>query len=848
MFVEHEGEGGITRALVDAAMEEEQRSVGLHFAQGHEVWQLCREIAAERLDEDDALDDASRALAKEQALRTLFCAQMQLPLAENDLAMSEFRAWNTYNALEPDAEKREAVFVEAETTQTKMFAPIVKKLKSFEQTIAAGFQDPVEAERAWLQYVNYATHRVAPLLPSSRAKAASITGVELVVCVFERAVAALCLYPSVWAKYVEYVAAATGESDDNQRLLELCRRAVRNVSFDSTAWVELLLAMEQSASCSHESIVALVEDDLLSRTDPLVMDQYHFLNVLLAFCDLVRRHAATSSPGEQYTIKAMETVVEPVFTTSEAFLTRVFPDFVHGVSKLYEYHAKLWLFVDCDDTVKKHKWQSLWQHIIALRGSEAEAWVTFYQESARASGLGLLTRAEIRSTVFEEGLKQVKDYLLSLVELWVVFEREHGDLESFLRAKRRRSALMLAATSTQLAEPSSAASTTSKRKLNGTNDGNSDNAKRAKYASKEQQQRQEHKQSSKSHAEQMQKPKPKPKPKPATDEKDHGHERFTNDNTVFVCNLSKQATEEDIKALFADIPSLKDVRLVVKLRGDRAKSRGMAYVQFTDAAGVDQGLTRDGQVVQGQPISVKRSEPPSASSSAAKLLPTAAKANASGAKAKSKAERDGTWKTDPCTVYVGGLNGDKSEDGASVDVADDDALVAAIKRAMDEAGEASVVVTRACILKDKRGRPKNYGLVEVGSSDQVSVCLSLAAEVQSVLGPKVTMKPSRFSITEILEQQQQQQKATKGPPANATARKPKDKKARLPDGVAHDRPSQRLALPSKAVTTSATSMSLMPRALRRKKEAAAATPASSEAGEAKKPMTNDDFRQLMMNK
>lgn len=846
MSAEHKGEGGITRAAVDAAMEEAQRSVGLHFAQGHEVWQLCREITAERLDEDDATDEAARALTKEQALRTLFCAQMQLPLAENDLAMSEFRAWNTYNALEPDAEKREAAFAEAERTQTKTFALVVKKLKSFEQTIAAGFQDPAEAERAWLQYINYVTHRVAPLLPSSRAGATVITGDELVVCLFERAVAALCLYPSVWAKYTEYVAAATGGSDDSQPLLELCRRAVRNVSFDSTAWVELLLAMEQSPSCSHESIVAFVETDLLTRTDPLVMDQYHFLNLLLAFCDLVRRHAASSSPGERYTITAMETVIEPALATSEAFLTRVFPEFAHGVSKLYEYHVKLWLFVDCGDAVKKHKWQSLWQEIIAIRGAEAEAWVTFYQESARASALGLLTSAEVRSTVFEEGLKQVKDYQLSLMELWVVFEREHGDLASFLRARRRRSALVLAATSTQLAEPSSATSTTSKRKLSGADDASSGNAKRAKHAPKEQQQqRQENKQSSKPHAEQ--KLKPKPKPKSATDEKDHGHERFTNDNTVFVCNLSKQATEEDVKALFADIPSLKDVRLVVKQRGDRAKSRGMAYVQFTDAAGVNQGLTRDGQVVQGQPISVKRSEPPSASSSATKPLPAAAKASTSGAKAKAKAERDGTWKTDPCTVYVGGLNGDKSEDGASVDVADDDALAAAIKRAMDEAGETSVVVTRACVLKDKRGRPKNYGLVEVGSSDQVSVCLSLAAKVQGVLGPKVTMKPSRFSIAEILEQQQQQ-KAAKGPPANAAARTPKDKKARLPDAAAHNRPSQRLALPSKAVTTSATSMSLMPRALRRKKEAAASTPASSEAGEPKKPMTNDDFRQLMMNK
>lgn len=833
-------------------MGEAQRTVGLHFAQGHEVWQLCREIATGQLDEDDNLDADARALSKERALRELFCAQMQLPLAENDLVMSEFRAWNTYNTLEPDEEQRRAVFDEAETAQTKTFAQFMKKLKSFEQAIAAGSQDPAEAERAWVQYINYVVHRIAPLLPASTAGTPGVTGVALVVCLFERAVAALCLYPTIWTKYMEYVAVAP-DSDDIERRLELCRRAVRNVSFDSTAWVELLLTMEQSPACSHESIVAFVENDLLTRTNPLVMDQYHFLNMLLTFCDISRRHAAFSSPSGQYSIKAMETTVDAAFATSGAFLTRVFPDFAQGASRLYEYHAKLWLLVDCNAAVKKQKWQSRWQQIMAIRGPEAEAWATFYQESTRASALGLLTTTEIRATVFEEGLKQVKDYPLSVAELWVAFERERGDLESFLRARRRRSALAVTATAltVESASATSSGSTSSKRKLSGADDANHGNAKRSKHTHKEQQQqqRQSHKQDNKGHMEQQ-----KSKPKPAAEDRRLVLGPFTNDNTLFVCNLSKEATEEDLKALFADIPSLKDVRLVVKMRGDRAKSRGMAYVQFTDASGVDQGLSRDGQVVHGQPISVKRSEPPSTSSSSGDQQSVAAKSKTSHA-AKAD-QRDGTWKTDPRTIYVGGLNGDKSEGGRSVDVTDDEALAAAMTRAMEEAGESSsAVISRVCILKDKHGRPKNYGLVELGDADQVAKCLALIAHVQAVLGSNVTMKPSRFSIGEILEQQQQQ-KASKGPPKSADTRmaKPKGKKTRLPDAVAHERPSQRLALPAKAVTTSATSMSLMPRALRRKKEpaasstAAATTPASGVTGEAKKPMTNDDFRQLLMKK
>lgn len=836
VFTDHEGEAGITRETVQNAMFDAQATVGLHLSQGHEVWQLCREITSEQIDESDDHDGKDRDLLKEQALRELFSRQMQLPLLENDLVMSEFRAWNAYNTLEPDASLREQVFEKAESIQTKSFGPFVKKLKGFEEQVPAEVDDNtklVEGEQAWVKYINFVKHRIAPLLPSDDggSNVGALSGRRLVICLFERAIAALCLHTPIWFKYLDYLGSSTKNSSLSDRL-ELCRRAVRNVSFDSEAWIELLLTMESQGGNAVIDITEYVQTRLLTPTDQLTMDQFHYLHVLLTFCDIHRRSAASTNG---YSQQSMETL-DAVFTACETFMESAFPEFPLGWTRLLEYHSKAWLLVKCPDHVKKAKWQTLWQQILEVRGQNAEVWATYYQESLRSR---LMSTAEIRSTCFRKAIKSVQDYLSSVTELWVTFEREHGDLEGLLEARRLHTKLLTSA-STAVSEhqpeiQTEDNSSTTKRKRGDSTHENRSKSKRTKH--------QTHDVSVETSAPESQAPTTVSKPDRV--EKKRVHETFTNEFTLFVSNLSKQTTREDIEVLFADISGLKDVRLVGKNRGDRVKSRGMAYVQFSGEDGVAAGLSRDGQIVHGQTISVKLSEPPVSVPAAVPKQPSA---KASKAQEPASTESgNGLWKMDPRTIYVGGLNSGNPDNGDQVaEVADDDELLRAIQRALSSAGE-SIVITRTSILKDKRGRPKNYGLVELADAEQATACLSRLADVQGVLGSQVSMKPSRFSIAQILEQQhqqQQQQQQVKRERGKQSGNKPKPKpKPRVPDAAPHERPSRRLALGT--TTTSTTSASLLPRALRSKKKADDAATTSAEPG---KPMTNDDFRQLLLKK
>ncbi|KUF93999.1 Dicer protein 4 [Phytophthora nicotianae] len=236
--------------------------------------------------------------------------------------------------------------------------------------------------------------------------------------------------------------------------------------------------------------------------------------------------------------------------------------------------------------------------------------------------------------------------------------------------------------------------------------------------------------------------------------------------------------------------------------GDDSSSSGFS----SDEDMADVGLKRDGFLLHGHPLRVERSKPPPTSAS------TPSKPSGG----------EGFWKPDPLTLYIGDLNREGSKDQVT-----EEQLQVALQQSMQAAGEL-VVVTRVSILKDRHGKRKNYGLVEVAESSQATFCLANVAALQSKLGDQVTMKPSRFSISHILEQQEKQKQKQ---------RQSSSKVGSQP----HAKPSTRLALPSTGSTTS-----LMPRALRRK--LAAQDNTAKNVSAAVTPKSNEDFRKMLFNK
>lgn len=828
-------------------MERMLRTVGTHYTLGHEVWQFYREL----VQQDD--DTETSALQKEQRARALYGRQMALPLQQNDLVMSEFRAWNSYNTLEPDTKLCEQLFANAVKRQTKGFGPLMKKMNQFEERLQAAAsgqsepEDEVPLDQIWLQYINFVTYRIVPLMQADEDEGgdgdgASIGGDDLLKCMFERAVAMVCLSSTLWAKYTAFLSDTATRSSDAEKLA-LYQRAVRNVSFDSSMWNDLLLEMERQ-NASIAQIIAFFSRKILSRTNPLMMDAYHFLSVLITYCDIHRREAARNNFNRQ----AMQQL-EQTFQVCEKFCVENFPDFPLGRTRIMEYHGKCSLLGSTtgsrQPTTKFATWNTLWDEILLLRGHEAEVWVGYYQESLRTGAKS--TVQNIRTSVFQRAMQQVTDYPSSILELWLVFERENGTLADFLHVRQLHADFMTKAAAAVAAQSAEAAAVSAdavapvqleSRKRKVVDAKSKPEQKRAKVTPTPRQREDEPKPKS-----QQQAVKKVVAPEKVIEKKTH--EALTNAHTLFTSNISKEVTKEELDALFQGIPGFKEVRLVVKTRANHIKSRGMAYIQFSDEQGVDAGLLMNGLELKGQAMSIVKSRPPQATTTG----------DAKGKNAD--LGRDGTWKTDPVTIYVGGLV-QKGEGSEHIGEAK---LQEGIQQALQSVGEL-VVVKRVSILKDKRGKLKDYGLVEVAAPEQTAKCVEHFEEIQKILGDQITLKPSRFSIDQILLQQQNQmkKKETTDPSKSGGGEKQKPK--------GNGAGSSQAAASKLRLNT----MSLMPRALRRKQLAVSAdassvtalkpksnmvpsspaTPASSSTQQTissesdNKPKTNDDFRKLMM--
>jgi RNA recognition motif-containing protein len=78
--------------------------------------------------------------------------------------------------------------------------------------------------------------------------------------------------------------------------------------------------------------------------------------------------------------------------------------------------------------------------------------------------------------------------------------------------------------------------------------------------------------------------------------------------TIYIGNLSYQATEEDLKTVFADYGAVK--RVVLPIDRETGRMRGFAFVEMSDDASEDNAITNlDGAEWMGRSLKVNKARP-----------------------------------------------------------------------------------------------------------------------------------------------------------------------------------------------------------------------------------------------
>jgi RNA recognition motif-containing protein len=78
--------------------------------------------------------------------------------------------------------------------------------------------------------------------------------------------------------------------------------------------------------------------------------------------------------------------------------------------------------------------------------------------------------------------------------------------------------------------------------------------------------------------------------------------------TIYVGNLSYQATEDDLKAVFAEYGSVK--RVVLPIDRETGRMRGFAFVEMTQESEEDKAIAElDGSEWMGRQLRVNKAKP-----------------------------------------------------------------------------------------------------------------------------------------------------------------------------------------------------------------------------------------------
>ncbi|ETV99945.1 hypothetical protein H310_07964 [Aphanomyces invadans] len=674
------------------------RALGSHWSECENVYQLYRDFLKNSISDPTTLN---------ARLRASYQGQLASPYFEgSDRVLSEYRAWSQYQ------EKPTDFTNEQDSIQRRLHAAssLLAKMQRFERDLdRVNTADTSALQALWFEYVGFVISRVTTL------------GCGIVISVLERSVAAVCMSADLWSRYLAFL------RDKRMSTLAVAKRAVRNVPFAPAPWVALFVAMECEGASGDD--ISIVGNDLCQR-QPCPLQQDALLDVLLAYCDAVRRRTAS---------KALRQVA---FTSCKAAVG----NWTMGRCCLLMYESKCTF--DVLKTGLHPKWIEIWDEILTHRGHEWTCWQTCIAECVRMGG----SVAEVRS-YYSRGVTEVKDYPVALAEAWVLFEREMSEHVRFwVEAKGIYDKLVQqyhASVYVPAHAPEEATKPSKKRLADGPAVGDFPKG-RQDAATK------------------------------AARQVEYKKQRLLDDSnhmTVFLCELNKAVTKEDLLELFAPCGNVVDVRMLLRNRESQA-SRGMAYVEFDTETAVEKALKLDKSPFHGHPLNVKLSKPTAPAP-------------------KQPVVKDGVWKTTSSTIYVTGFGDNSTEDS--------------LKTAFSKFG-----LVHAVMILGRKQKKNVYALVEFAPTENVDNILTAVEGNGPVDGASVQVKRARFSVEEM-QAQQARTKATQKPHVAQPQREPsthlkaeKDKKPveKIKDVEAHEHGQKpRIAL------------SLVPRSLKSSKDA-----------------------------
>ncbi|CAL8109130.1 unnamed protein product [Prunus armeniaca] len=562
-------------------------AAGLHVSEGSKLWEAYRKFEQAIFDATDETDNQARD-KQIQRIRTIFHRQLSVPHVNMRSTLLDYKAWevdqgNILNAGSSDLDGISSHVASAYKKALEMYNARVH----LEEQICR--QDMSDSEKLQ-NFMNYLKFEQSSGDPAR------------VQMLYERAITEFPISSYLWLDYTCYLDKTLKVGSI---ITNVYSRAVKNCPCVGELWVRYLLSLERGHA-SEKEIAAVFEKSLQCI---LTLDE--FLDLYLTRIDGLRRRISCPVEGESVLDYSL---IRETFQNASEYFSQYLKN-TDGLLRLHAYWARLELNLHKDLQAARGVWESL----LKICGSMLEAWqgyITMEAELGHVSEARSLYRRCYSKRFPGTGSEDI-------CYSWLRFEREFGSLDDFDRAVQkvtpRLEELQLFRSQqesklTEEGENSSKKNVRDKRKQVSEIPDEHYPAKRQKDASQK---------PKKAHGKDsdvlnpgertVEKIKPKGD-KPDIQNEQQMKERvpektkvYADQCTAFVSNINLKANDEHLRQFFSDVGGVVAIRLLHdKFSG---KSRGLAYVDFSDDAHLVAAVAKNKQMLLGKKLSIARSDP-----------------------------------------------------------------------------------------------------------------------------------------------------------------------------------------------------------------------------------------------
>ncbi|XP_043722052.1 squamous cell carcinoma antigen recognized by T-cells 3 isoform X2 [Telopea speciosissima] len=562
-------------------------AAGLHVVEGNKIWEAYRKFEQAFI---HTIDDSDREGKEKQVnrIRGIFHRQLSLPLADLRSTLFAYKAWEVEQGTAPEVDPGELDGVPSNVVSAYQKAIEMYNARvHHEEKICKQDASDMEKLQHYMTYLKFEQSCGDP---------------ARIQILYERAITEFPLSSDIWLDYTRFL-------DHTLKVPSVARdvysRAIRNCSWIGELWSRYLLSLERGHASKNE-LSAVFEQSLQCTFSSIE----EYLDLYLTRIDGLRRRISLTGPADDALDYAL---IRDTFQHAADYLSQYLKaegGLLHNLH-LHAYWARLELKFANDPVAARGVWESL----LKTSSSMIEAWKGYIGMEIE---MGHIHEARsIYRRCYSKRFNGTGSE--DICHSWLRFEREYGTLGDFDHALRKvtprleelklfisqQQATHLAAPATQK-ERAPAKNLSQKRGSSARLTDEQNPPKRQKGVfQKDSTQKSGTK---KDRLNEVKANKPENSDEQQVNDSGAGKTKLYSDEcTVFISNLGLEANEGHLRDFFSDIGGVTDIR-ILKDKFTR-KSRGLAYVDFSDSTQLGAAVLKNRQTLLGKKLSIARSDP-----------------------------------------------------------------------------------------------------------------------------------------------------------------------------------------------------------------------------------------------